>query len=51
MGPEQMVELSGLIGLPVVELTGADCNIGSHWSVFRGNCRIKWVGWITSELN
>ena len=30
MGPEQMVELSGLVELPVVELTGADCNIGSQ---------------------
>ena len=25
--PEEMVELSGLDELPVVELTGADCNL------------------------
>ena len=42
--PGEMVELKGLVELPVVELTGANCNIGSQWSVARGNGRIKWVG-------
>ena len=44
MCPEEKVELSGLVELPVVELTSADCNIGSQWSVSRGNGRIKQVG-------
>ena len=44
MWPGEMVEISGLVELPLVELTGANCNIGSQWSVSRGNGRIKWVG-------
>ena len=42
--PEEMVTLSRLVELPVVELTGADCNTGSQQSVSRGNGRIKQVG-------
>ena len=38
MCPEKMFEL------PVVELTDADCNIGSQWSVSRGNGQIKRIG-------
>ena len=44
MCPEEMVVLSRLVELPLVELTGADCNIGSQWSVSRGNGQIKQVG-------
>ena len=44
MCPEEIVELSGLVELPVVGLTGADCNIESQWSVSRGNGQIKLVG-------
>ena len=35
--PEEMVELNGLVGLLVVELTDADCNIENQWNVSRGN--------------
>ena len=39
MCSEETVKLSGLVELPVVELTGADCNIGSQWSGVQG----KWL--------
>ena len=42
--PEEIVKLGRLIELPVVELTSADCNIGSQWSMSRGNGQIKRVG-------
>ena len=39
MCPEEIVELSGLVELPVVELTGADCiNMGG----VNGGCPPEW---------
>ena len=39
MWPGEMVEISGLVELPVVELTGADCNIGLHMHIGAHRCR------------